>query len=246
MEQELNTYGDNETDLYHFKLIHKNQKINCAGNSKYQIWKKNAINYINKENPKDYSGGVLLIDFCDNCCSFAIFSLDLFSLIECLNCHHEICLGCRKSPLSKKDYSTCLKGFLIACYLRAFHESTEIMVPNVVLYTLHIIFSPIITPLYIGFIFNMLGFLMHQKKSRLKDNEEIHDFTDDPDKLLSLHIYSIIKGFLFFPYIITFFPFVVFVLLLPGIFSKQYYLKVFTFYCNVVIAGGMAVKNKYW
>ena len=51
---------------------------------------------------------------------------------------------------------------------------------------------------------------MHQNKSRLKDNGEIRDFTDDPDKLLSLYIFSIIKGLLFFPYIITFFPFVVF------------------------------------
>ena len=246
MEQDLNSYQENETDLYHFKLIHKNQKLNKEGYSKYQNWKQNAINYINKINPNNTSGTILLIEFCDNCCSYAIFSLHLFSLIECKHCNYEICLGCRKCPLSDQDYSTCIKGFLIACYLRAFNESTGIIVESTFLYTLHIIFSPLITPLYFGFIFTMLGFLMHQNKSRLKDNGEIRDFTDDPDKLLTLHIFSIIKGLLFFPYIITFFPFVVFFLLLPGIFSKQYYLKVFTFYFNVVIAGGENVKNKYW
>ena len=86
---------------------------------------------------------------------------------------------------------------------------------------------------------------MHPNKSRLKNDGKIHDFTFHGNTLLTIHIYSIIKGILFFPYIITFFPFIV-ILLLPGIFSKVYYLKVFTFYCTLVVAGGMEVKNKHW
>ena len=245
MEQELNNYEINETDLYHFKLIHKNQKLNLNDNKRYQDWKNNAIYYINEKNNNNTNESFLLCEFCDNCCSYSIFRMNHFSLIECLNCKYKMCIGCHRVPISNEDYSTCLKGFLITCYLRAFNEGTDIIVHEPILFILHIIFSLLFTPLYIGFIFNMLGFLMHQKKSRLYDNGKIHDFTDNSKKLLSLHIFSIIKGFLFFPYIIIFIPFII-ILLLPSIFSKKYYLKVFTFYITVVTAGGMEVKERYW
>ena len=245
MEQELNNYEVIETDLYHFKLIHKNQKLNLKDNKRFQDWKNKAIQYINKDNTYNTGECFLLYEFCDNCCSYCIFRMNRFSLIECLNCNYKICIGCHKVPISNEDYSTCLKGFLITCYLRLFNEGTDIISHEPILYIFHIIFSLLFTPLYIGFIFNMLGFLMHQKKSRLYDDGKIHDFTDDSQKLLSLHIFSIIKAFLFFPYIITFFP-LMFILLLPSIFSKKYYLKIFTFYFTIVIAGGVEVKGKYW
>ena len=127
-------------------------------------------------------------------------------------------------------------------YLRLLKESTKIISDEPILYILHIIFSLFFTPLYIGFIFNMLGFLSHPNIKN--GNEHMHKFTDKACKLLTIHIFSIIKGFLFFPYIITFFPIIV-IILLPGIFFRKYYLKIFTFYCTIVMAGGESVKNRY-
>ena len=88
----------------------------------------------------------------------------------------------------------------------------------------------------------MLGFLSHP--SLKYGNEHKHIFTDNANKLYIICIYSIIKGFLFFPYIIIFFPIIV-IKLLPGIFFRKYYLKIFTFYCTIVMAGGESVKNRY-
>ena len=243
MEQDLNNYKEFESDLCHIKLQYKNQNID--GNSEFQEWKRNAIEYIEGENKNTNGEQVLLIKFCDNCCSYSIFTLDLFSLIKCHNCKYEKCIGCNRQPLSNEDYLTCLKGFLIGSYYRAFYESIKIMVHEPILYIFHIIFSLIFTPSYIGYIFNMLGFLMHPNKSRLKNDGKIHDFTYNGSILLTIHIYSIIKGILFFPYVITFFPFIV-LLLLPGIFSKVYYLKVFTFYFSLVMSGGVTLKDKHW
>ena len=171
-----------------------------------------------KKNKKTTFYIILLIKFCDNCCSYSIFSLDLFSIIRCKNCNYEICIGCKKKPLSYEDYSTYLKGFIIGSYLRAINESIRIMDDDPIFLVFHIIFTLFFKPIYIGFISNMLGFLVHPKKSRLKDDGKIHDFTYHGNILLKIIIFSIIKGILFFPYIIIFFPFMV-ILLLPGIFS---------------------------
>ena len=84
MEQELNNYEVIETDLYHFKLIHKNQKLNLKDNKRFQDWKNKAIQYINKDNTYNTGECFLLYEFCDNCCSYSIFRMNRFSLIECL------------------------------------------------------------------------------------------------------------------------------------------------------------------
>ena len=55
------------------------------------------------------------------------------------------------------------------------------------------------TPLYLGFISNFLGFIRHPNKNREDpQNEEL---------IPCLVIYSIIRGLLMVPYIILFFPF---------------------------------------
>jgi len=77
----------------------------------------------------------------------------------------------------------------------------------------------------------------------MENNGEIHDFTDSKNKLYILYVYSILKGILFFPYIIIFLPSMI-ILLIPGIFSKIYYFKVLTFYVTIVTAGGMELKDK--
>ena len=64
----------------------------------------------------------------------------------------------------------------------------------------------------------MLGFLSHPNIKKGKDH--MHMFTDKACKLLTIHIFSIIKGFLFFPYIITFFP-IIFIIFRIFIFSMN-------------------------
>ena len=240
MEQSLAEF---ESDINHFKLHHKNQYI--KDNNQYQNWKENAIKFINTENLNPATEeNILFIDFCDNCYSFSIFKCAKFSEIKCYNCQNICCIGCRKHPLTANDYSTCLKGFLIVCYLRVVHENINIYRHIPLILILHVIFSLLFTPLYIGYIFNMLGFLSHRGNNRLRNNGQINDFTDNKKKLLSIHIFSIIKGILFFPYIITFFPFIL-LILLPGICFKKYYFKIFTFYVSIILAGGLDIKRKY-
>ena len=54
--------------------------------------------------------------------------------------------------------------------------------------------------------------------------------------------YSLFRGLLMFPYIITFFPFLV-LILLPGIFSKKYFYRVMIVYCSALIPGNQPFKN---
>ena len=244
MEQDLISYKEIETDLYHFKLQYKTQ--NLRDNSMYNIWLEKAKHYVgeyNKESQSEYD--ILLISFCNNYCSHSIFKINHFSFIECINCHEQHCIGCGRQPLSGRDFSTCLIGFLKANYIRALNEGTDIVIHNTVIYTVHIIFCLLFTSLYIGFIFHMIGFLSHQKRNRLENNGEIHDFIDNKNKLYLIYIYSILKGILFFPYIITFLPLMI-ILLLSSIFSKIYYFRIWTFYVTIITAGGMEIKEKYF
>ena len=241
MEQDLYSYNELETDENHFKLLHINHNI--KGNKQYQEWLENANMNINKKNEKDYHcDRFYLIHLCKNCCSYAIVQSIGFSFVECQNCHYTFCYGCGRKRI-KYEYSACLIGFLKINYLRFFKESTKIINNDPILYILHIIFSLFFTPLYIGYIFNMLGFLSHPNIKNGKDH--MHMFTDKACKLLTIHIYSIIKGFLFFPYIIIFFP-IIFIILLPGIFFGKYYMKIFTIYFTIIMAGGEHVKCHFW
>ena len=70
--------------------------------------------------------------------------------------------------------------------------------------------------------------------------EEMIDI--NKDHLLYQSIYSIARGFLMFPYIILFFPFMV-ILLLPGIFSYRYYLYIYNAYVTALFPGPSKLKN---
>ena len=186
MEQDLNSHNEIESDLNHFKLLHINQKI--QGNKHYQKWLENATTNVNQKNEvENIPDRFYLIHLCKSCCSYAIFQATDFIFVECLNCHYTFCYGCEREYI-EGEYSTCLMGFLKINYLRLLKESTDIMSDETNLYLLHIIFSLFFTPLYIGFIFNMLGFLSHPN---LKNgNEHKHMFTDNADKLLTIYIFN--------------------------------------------------------
>ena len=96
---------------------------------------------------------------------------------------------------------------------------------------MHIIFCLFFTPLFIGFISNYMGLIVHRNKKRV--------ITDDflsHGKFCFYFIYSFFRGILMFPYITLFLPFMI-ILLLPGIFSFTYYLHVFVSYIAAVWPG---------
>ena len=243
MEQDLNSYKDLviEKDELHFKLQHKNQDL--KNNMEFKKWYEDANKYIQKENEKLYAEHeISIINFCSGCCSYSIFRMFDFSWIKCQNCDYKFCIGCGRKPLSNNDYSTCLKGYFKSVFLRLLYENT-VSIDSFGCF-FHIIFTLFFTPFYIAFIFNFLGFLSHQRNSRLDNNNEIKDFINNKKKIIIICIYSIMKGFLFFPYIIIFLPFMI-ILLLPSIFSEHYYLKLFWFSLSVARAGGISIMKDF-
>jgi hypothetical protein len=82
MEHDLNDYKEIEvdTDINHFKLLYKSQ--NLKNNIKYEKWLENAINYVNSKNEKCGTSYIFFINFCNNCCSQAIFEINDYSFIE--------------------------------------------------------------------------------------------------------------------------------------------------------------------
>ena len=100
---------------------------------------------------------------------------------------------------------------------------------------MHILFCLFITPLYIGFISNLMSFLVHRNKKR--KYEDLNGFV-----VFAYFIYSLFRGLLMFPYIIFFFPFMA-ILLLPGIFSYKYYLYVIAMYITAICPGSLPLAN---
>ena len=100
---------------------------------------------------------------------------------------------------------------------------------------MHIIFCLFFTPFYLGFLSHFIGLLSHNKNRKIVLRKPF-------GQLLFYFIYSILRGFLMLPYIILFFPFMVF-LLLPGIFSYTYYLYIFVGYVTAIWPGNGSLEN---
>ena len=91
------------------------------------------------------------------------------------------------------------------------------------------------TPLYLGLLSNYFGLSIHPKTTK---EEEIYII----GPVFLAPIYSILREFLMFPYIILFFPFMI-ILLLPGILSYKYYLYIYNTYVTTLFAGPYSLKN---
>lgn len=243
MEQDLNTYknDDFETKNY-FQTEFRGQNI--ANNLEFKNWLEGAKNYIKKENERrkesyireNYLGdiSILTIEFCDKCLCYTLCSLENeFSYIKCNKCHEEFCIGCsRKRQMFDEyngDISVCLKGYLKGFFLRIINRRSELVVILPLFHIIHIIFCLLITPLFLGFISNFMGLIVHPNKKRIIKN-------DFQTKICPYFIYSICRGLLMFPYIILFLPFMI-ILLLPSIFSYTYYLYIFVSYIAAVWPG---------
>lgn len=250
MEQDLNENfkESNYESKDFFKLEHKNQNVSKF--PEFKKWYEKTYQYIKEENIKrgqnyvknynlytDYS--LLTIAFCNNCCSYTICSSDGgFCYVKCNKCQTSFCIGCSRNQerFSKYegDETICFKGYFKLFYLRTIYRRSELIRTCALFNFMHIIFCLFLTPLYIGFISNFMGFLIHPKKKIEKDNLQ--------NKFICVFIYSIFRGLLMFPYIILFLPFTI-ILLIPGIFSYSYYLYVFDMYITAIWPGTGSLEN---
>ena len=183
MEQDLNEF---KNDIFEnndcFKLEHKNQDV--TNKEEFKKWYKSAKEYIKKENlkrSKDYienidnyhvnvETGILTIEFCEKCLSYTIFTLEGFSSTICSKCKECFCIGCFRKMKKTSQYrnadTICLKGYLKSFYLRTINRRSELIRTFACFHIMHIIFCLFITPLYLGFISNFMGFLVHKNKKK--------------------------------------------------------------------------------
>ena len=221
MEQDFNEFKD---DIFehknYFETDFKGQKV--KNTIKFQTWYDGAKKYVKKENNKrkqlfisetGYTDiSILTIEYCDKCLAYTICSLTSDDYIKCNRCHEEFCIGCSRKRQKIDEYSgeetTCLKGYLKGLYLRIINRKSELVEANPLFYVMHIIFCLFFTPLFLGFISNFMGLIVHPNKKRKIGPDDIYD------KQCFLFIYSLFRGLLMFPYIILFLPFMIILLLL--------------------------------
>ena len=249
MEQDLNTFKNYDFEIKdYFQIEFKGQ--NVKNTPEFKKWYEGAEKYIKRENNRRkekyinetvlFDHNILTIEFCEKCLSYTICSLkNIFSYVICNRCKEEFCIGCslRQKNRYNKDDSTCLKGYLKGLYLRIINRRSEIIVAEALFNIMHIIFCLFFTPLFLGFISNFMGLIIHPNKKRVLNDNSL-SYT----KICFYFIYSIFRGLLMFPYIILFLPFMI-LLLLPGIFSYTYYLYVFVSYITILMPGNIPLRN---
>ena len=228
---------------FHFPLQYKNENFykNPAFKEWYNIKKKyvEEENKIrgpwNEENYQKYGFDerYYIFSYCPNCISCAICLVkNEYSFVQCKNCGEEFCIGCYRNKIYRYEDTICLKGFLKLLYYRVIGKRSSNSTYKPLLYFFHIIVCLFITPIYLGTISHYLGFIVHRKKKG--------SFFDDA--LISglpfrfSFFFSFFRGLLMFPYIITFFPFML-ILLLPGIFSYNYYIYIYNTYITIFMPG---------
>jgi hypothetical protein len=251
MEQSQN--DELETKLISFKLEYKDQNIeNLPSFKKWNEEAKKKIKEINKKNIRArrtsiISPGVitLTISFCNNCNSYSFCTVESdLSLIKCNNCHKKICPGCNRA-----NSGICLKGFIKLIYIRMINGRSFLSSSNIVFNIFFIFIFLIFAPFHIGCISSIIGLLPHPKirsnKNIISDIEKDKANDDDKKKIFFgyfLIFYCFFRGLLMFPYIITFFPFLL-LILLPAIFSKKYFYRVMIVYWAALIPGKYSFEN---
>ena len=242
MEVSLNE----KEDKYVYKKQYKNQNISKS--PEFQEWYKYLEKYVKNENEirGPYSKEIyekygfeerhLVISFCPFCDSYGICFVESdcnnYSLIVCKNCKEKFCIGCLRKPLDQFDYTFCPKGFLLILYHRIKDRRSDNVHYSPLLYFFHIITCLFLTPIYLCIISSYVGFKTHRKRKEYFFQWVLNT---GPSATVGM-IISFSRGLLMFPYIITFFPFMV-ILLLPSIFSFDYYLYIYNMYITIFMPG---------
>ena len=247
MEVSLNDKTGNEEI---FKRQYKNQDVYKL--PEFKKWYNNLSKYVKTENEirgpntnenyekYGFSEKHLIISFCPFCDSFGICYIEEdwanYSLIQCKNCKKIFCIGCLRQPLDQYDHSLCLKGFLILLYYRIKDRRSDNVHYGPLLYFFHIITCLFLTPIYLGIISSYVGLMVHRKREEYFFRRVLN--TGSPAIVGMLISFS--RGILMFPYMITFFPFMV-ILLIPAIFSFNYYLYIYNMYITIFMPGTIGV-----
>ena len=245
MEQDINDLRkENHEDNNFFKVEYKNQDVSKL--PEFIKWYENTYQYVNNENIQiskehnnNYYHNLLTIGFCDNCLSYVMcWARSEFCYVKCNECNTRFCIGCsRKQEIfddDSSDHTICIKGYFKLFYLRAIYRRSELIRTIPLFYILHIIFCLFLTPLYIGFISNAMGLIIHPRKKRNGDKLYRHYYL--------IINYSILRGICMLPYITLFLPFMI-ILLIPAIFSYKYYLYVFITYITAIWPGSGCLEN---
>lgn len=244
MEQNLFEAKGEEYD-YHFPLQHKNENFYIK--PAFKEWYKTKKEFVKKENEKrrlwteenlkkyGFDERFLVFSYCPYCISYAIcYVSNSFSSVKCSKCRKNFCIGCYRKQLYENEETVCLKGFLILFYHRVIDQRSSNSNYSPILYFLHILVCLFITPIYLGMIFTYIGFAVHKNKRGTFLEEAIYHGRS----CLFSFTFSLLRGLLMFPYIIPFFPFMV-ILLLPGLFSYNYYIYIYNMYITVFMPGGL-------
>ena len=250
---EQNQDDELETKLISFKLEYKDQNVeNFPSFKKWNEEAKKKIKEINKKNIRAkktsiFTPGVvtLTISFCNNCNSYSICTVESsLSLIKCNNCHKIICPGCNRA-----NSGICLKGFVKLIYIRMINGRSCLRSSNIVFNIFFIFIFLIFAPFHIGFASSLIGLSPHPNIRSNRDiftNIENNKANGEDKKEMCIGFfiifYCFFRGILMFPYIITFFPFLL-VILLPGIFSKKYFYRVMIVYWSALIPGKYPLEN---
>lgn len=263
MEQDLNQYfREEKKEQSYFKPEYKDQNVKEL--PEFKKWYENNNKYINEENRRrtnqlrngnvynDYLNNkkhLLLISFCPNCSCYVIcYYSHGFSFVDCSICKARFCYGCLRKPIYEEDDSTCFEGFFKIIYLRVIYDRTYMYEVNYLFYIIHILFFIFLTPLFALFITVYLGYIYHPNIKHQDEKLKVRDhnfwykwYSREQDRRFFGTICGAFLGFLMFPYIITFFPFMI-LLFLPSIFSSSYYKKIYLIYNTIICPGTSVLK----
>ena len=230
MENDLNQIVEMQTETDCFKVEHPNQDV--SNFQSFQDWYRKTSKNLNKINKTNRE--ISIIDFCRNCSCYCICKYPgSFCTLRCPKCDTTFCIGCHRKfdkyvSIYVNEETVCLKGFLRGLIIRIKYRRSELVGRPYFFDAIHIIVCLFFTPLLIGFLFCMLGFLVHPKG----DTSPKSKLINNPFVLM----FCLFRGILMFPYIFTFMP-ICALILLPSIFSCEYYTYVYTLYVTSLSPG---------
>ena len=230
-------------DYYYYSLEYKGQDVST--NPDFQKWYKKVQDYIKKENKirgliqidnnkywKYEEERFFILSLCPNCNSYSICVIKFYyCFITCKKCKERFCIGCSKKGKDSKDDTICIKGYFRLLYHRIIFKRSDYAVITTYSTFIHILICLFITLIYLGFASGFMGFNTHNNRENLYEKmlreERFCNY---------VMIFSLLKGLLMFPFIMNFFPFMV-LLLLPSIFSRNYYPYIFNMYITILMPG---------
>ena len=134
----------------------------------------------------------------------------------------EFCVGCHRNKIYDEEKTICLKAYFKLLYYRVINIISSYGRYESYEYN-DIFMSILILLLYIPFFSAMISYQLSFRVHKKRENSLFIVNYNHKGFNPFFDFFSSLKGLLMFPYIITFLPFIL-ILLLPCIFSKNYYI----------------------